>query len=443
MFLRSVSRSMVSVLLVLLSGCGGGSSQDTRLADALDGFIKPYMAANGITATTLAVMKNGQILYEKSYGYQDLAGTTPLRSNALMTGASIVKPVTAAAIQALASAGSLLLSDKVFCPDVATSPSPSHHCWLSKSLWSAADSRIANITIAHLLAHQGGWNRAGTACYAYQNPSTDNSKTAAIQLVLQASGTPCDPLQHEFIVQDQLGLISPTLTQPTLEQDISFFMRGSLDYDPGTTPPAGMDQYSNFGYVLLGYIIEKVSGQTYNNYVNSTILAPLGISAADFQDSHSLIANADPREPNYITTVIAPSIFVPGTLVSARNGALNAGNFVAAATSMMTAKAMALFASFYKIDTNANSVDGINNGKPLAGVPNSGFHYGDLPGTAAVVSQSTSGISYAVLMNRNDKYEGAGASTGCGSCGGNAGPLQNTSIAVRVGINAAIATAGY
>jgi hypothetical protein len=112
---------------------------------------------------------------------------------------------------------------------------------------------------------------------------------------------------------------------------------------------------------------------------------------------------------------------------------------VAAATSMMTAKAMALFASFYKIDTNANSVDGINNGKPLAGVPNSGFHYGDLPGTAAVVSQSVSGVSFAVIMNRNNNYEAVGASTGCGSCGGKA----NTTIDVREGINAAIASAGY
>jgi hypothetical protein len=79
----------------------------------------------------------------------------------------------------------------------------------------------------------------------------------------------------------------------------------------------------------------------------------------------------------------------------------------------------------------------------LAGIPNSGFHYGDLPGTAAVVSQSTSGVSYAILMNRNDKFEALGASTGCGGCGGSADPLQNTSIAVRVGIDAAIASAGY
>lgn len=429
-------------MALLVSSCGGGGgsgSQDTRLADALDGFIKPYMAANGITATTLAVMKNGQVLYEKAYGWQDLAATTPLRSDALMTGASIVKPVTAAAIQALALAGSLQLSDKVFCPNVGTTPSAANHCWVSKTLWSAADARIANITIAHLLAHQGGWNRAGTSCYAYQNPSSDNSKTAAIQLVLQIGGTPCDPLQHEFIVQDQLGLITPTLSQPTLEQNIGFFMRGSLDYDPGTVAPAGMDQYSNFGYVLLGYIIEKASGQTYNSYVNSTIFSPLGVSAADFKDSRSLLANADPREPNYVTAFTAPSIFIPGTLVSARDGALNASNFVAAATSMMTAKAMALFASYFKIDTNANSLDGVNNGKPLAGVPNSGFHYGDLPGTAAVVSQSVSGISYAVLMNRNDKYE----HFGCGSCGGNTAPIQNTPAVIRAGINAAIASAGY
>jgi hypothetical protein len=88
----------------------------------------------------------------------------------------------------------------------------------------------------------------------------------------------------------------------------------------------------------------------------------LCVSTADFQYGHSLLIYADPREPNYITLKIAPSIFNPGDLVSTRDDAINASNFVTASTSMMTAKAMALFATFYKIDANANNVDGINNG---------------------------------------------------------------------------------
>lgn len=76
--------------------------------------MRPYLSQNGITAATLTVMKDGVVLYEQAYGYKDQAGTVALTPSALMTGASIVKPVTAAIVQKLAAAGQLQLSDKAY-----------------------------------------------------------------------------------------------------------------------------------------------------------------------------------------------------------------------------------------------------------------------------------------------------------------------------------------
>jgi CubicO group peptidase (beta-lactamase class C family) len=205
-------------------------------------------------------------------------------------------------------------------------------------------------------------------------------------------------------------------------------MNGGLDYTPGTTSTAG-DRYSNFGYVLLGLIVERASGMGFNTYVNTEVLGPLGISSEDFKTSNSLLSQADPREPNYITNKTARSIYVPGTTVSARDGALNATTFQAAATSLTTSRAMAMFASHYKIDTDADSIDGPDNGRPLAGSTNDGLHYGDLPGTAAAVRQMRSGISYSVLMNKNGKFEG-----GC---------PRDYPRDVSQGIDDAIVAAGY
>lgn len=402
-----------------LLACGGGAERDARetaLAREIEAFLVPYLDDQGITAATIAVMKDGAVIYEKAFGYKDLAATTALRADALMTTASIVKPVTAAAIQKLAANSQLALSDKVFCGPGVT-PSAVNQCWISNTWVTSTDARILDITVAHLVAHRGGWDRADTQCYAYQaNP--------AYQSGLDDNGNPCDPIQHEAIVQAGLGLSGP----PTLQDTVQYFMRGDLDYAPGGAPVSG-DRYSNFGYVLLGLIVERASGMGFNSYVNTEVLGPLGISSDDFKASSSLISQADPREPNYITGKTARSVYAPGTTVSARDGALNAATFQAAATSIATARAMALFASHYKIDTDADSIDGPENGRPLSGGTHTGLHYGDLPGTAAVVRQLGSGISYAVLMNKNAKFE-----TGC---------PRDYPRAVQDGVDDAITAAGY
>ena len=142
-----------------------------------------------------------------------------------------------------------------------------------------------------------------------------------------------------------------------------------------------------------------------------------------------MLSQADSREPNYITTKQTLNVFGPG-LVNARDGGVNAINWVSTATSLMTARAMARFASAYKIDTDANGVDGQYNGKPLLGVTNDGFHGGDLPGSASLVRQLRSGISYAILMNKNDKYEGSGV-------------RRDYPMDMKTGIDRAITRAGY
>lgn len=407
--------------LTLLAACGGGSSSDSRpaaLAAEMDALIQPYLAANGITAVTVAVMQNGQLLFEKAYGYRDLQATTPLAVDALLSGASIVKPVTAAAINKLQSAGLVDRNDLVFCL-----PNSQLRCWIPNSWVTASDNRIFTIQVKDLISHMGGWDRGGESCRAFSGLTALN--TPGVQSLLRSSGLPCDSLQHDALVKGDLGLNRA----PTTEETIRYVMATNLDYDPGSPSSSVRDRYSNFGYMLLGYIIEQASGQSYNSYVNSQILAPLGVPVADFKNGNSLLSQADPREPNYITTKQTLNVFGPG-LVNARDGGVNAINWVSTATSLMTARAMARFASTYKIDTDTNGVDGPNNGQPLLGVTNDGFHGGDLPGSASLVRQLRSGISYAILMNKNDKYEGSGV-------------RRDYPMDMKSGIDRAITRAGY
>lgn len=423
MFRKLVALIILHITLGLTAcggGGGGGNPADPRtaaLASEVDAFIQPYLTANGITAATVAVMKDGQLLYEKGYGYQNLQATIPLRADALLSGASTVKPITAAAIRKLQIAGLLDVNDQVFCQPTTTS-----RCWVPATWITSTDALISTIRIVDLIAHKGGWDRAGDGCRAFNGPTAVNG---GMQSSLLSSGLPCDPLQHDALVKGDLGLSSPA----TIEQTIRYVMASDLDYTPRTVPPSERDRYSNFGYMLLGYIIERASGQSYNSYVNSEILGPLGIAASDFKNGNSLLSQADPREPNYITNRQTPNVFGAG-LVNARDGGVNAINWVATATSLMTARALARFASAFKIDTDANGIDGTSNGQPLLDATNNGFHGGDLPGSAALVRQLTSGISYAVLLNKNDKFEGAGTRVDY--------PMD-----MKTGLDQAVTRAGY
>src|SRR5690606_27213462 len=68
--------------------------------------------------------------------------------------------------------------------------------------------------------------------------------------------------------------------------------------------PGTQSQYSNFGYCVLGRVIEKISGTTYEDYVQTNILAPLGINT--MQLGYNLLANQLPKEVNYYDYPGAP-----------------------------------------------------------------------------------------------------------------------------------------
>ena len=98
------------------------------------------------------------------------------------------------------------------------------------------------ITVQHLLQHTGGWNRDITF----------------------------DPMFYDQTIAAYYGAALPISRQQIMNYMTATKM---LSFAPGTQM-----NYSNYGYLLLGRIIEKVTGMTYADYVQSKILAPLGIS---------------------------------------------------------------------------------------------------------------------------------------------------------------------
>ncbi len=207
------------------------SGQADPRFNSFDVLIREFMQEHRVPGISIAVTDHGKLVFARGYGYADVAQHQAVTPEHLFRIASISKPITAVAILQLVEQGKLQLDERVV--DVLGFRSE------LESL-EGADARLAEITIQQLLEHRGGWDR-------------DASFDAMFQSVRFAKQVGVDP------PADQATVIKAMLSQ-------------KLDFAPGERYA-----YSNFGYCLLGRVIEQQSGQGYEAYVRQHILKPLGI----------------------------------------------------------------------------------------------------------------------------------------------------------------------
>jgi len=216
----------------------GVSSSDLAV---IDNAVNGVLSASGAPAISIAVAKDGRLVFAKAYGIADGGSTTATTAN-LFRIASVSKPITSVAIMTLVEQGYLHLDDLVFGTGALLGTT------YGTQPYSA---RLKAITVRHLLSHtSGGWpNDANDPMF--QDPSW--SQTQVINWALN------------------------TLPQTS---------------DPGTTYA-----YSNFGFCLLGRIIERVTGQTYESWVQQNVLWPIG--ATGMQITTNSAATRKPNEVVY------------------------------------------------------------------------------------------------------------------------------------------------
>jgi N-acyl-D-amino-acid deacylase len=206
--------------------------EDERFA-SYDKLMHDFMKEHRVPGVSVAVTHRGQTVFARGYGYADVAARELVQPGSLFRIASLSKPITAVAILQLVERAKLNLDAKAF--DVL------NHEEDIKSAGDEFDERLRDITIRHLLEHRGGWDR-------------DKSFDAMFQSVRFAKQV------HVPAPADQAAVIKAMFSQ-------------KLDFNPGERYA-----YSNFGYCLLGRVIEKLSGQSYDDYVKEKVLAPIGIT---------------------------------------------------------------------------------------------------------------------------------------------------------------------
>lgn len=291
--------------------------------DPIDTVILEFMDTVGCQAATVAVSKDQRLLYSRGYGWSDERRQKPVRPDALMRIASITKPVTAAAVRNAIRAGQVSLDTRAFeLIDVRPRGG------------TIADPRIHDITVAHLLDHKGGWDREASF----------------------------DPMFHDQQIRKELRLRGPV----TPIQVIEYMLTKPLQFTPGENVA-----YSNFGYCVLGRVLEKVTRKRYDECIQQSVFRPLGIT--DIRTGSSVLKKRHPREVWYPVGVNAFSLDVMDS-----HGGLIA-----------SAPALCEFLQAYWI-----------GGDPrLPGQRGNWTFFGSLPGTTAMVRQREDGVNVAVLFN--------------------------------------------
>jgi CubicO group peptidase (beta-lactamase class C family) len=187
----------------------------SELRDKIDRLTTDALAKSGVPSASIAIVREGQIVYLKAYGDARLEPKSPAASEMRYCIGSISKQFTAAGILLLQEQGKLSLDDKVsrFIPDL---------------------TRAKDVTVRQLLSHTSGY--------------------------------------QDYWPQDY---VMPMMLQPVTAQKImDGWARKPLDFDPGSKW-----QYSNTNYVIAGVIIEKASGKPMLQFLREKIFAPLGMNS--------------------------------------------------------------------------------------------------------------------------------------------------------------------
>lgn len=221
----------IVVLLVSLFAAGAapaaaqapanGPNDPAEIEAFMDGLLRAEMDDHHVPGAVVVVVKGGQVLFAKGYGYADLEARTPVDpARTLFRPGSVSKLFTWTAVMQLVEQGRLDLNTDVNAyldfQIPATYPEP--------------------ITLRHLLTHTPGFEDKGDGLF-----KLDPADAVALDVYLK------------------------------------------VNLPARVFPPSQIGAYSNYGTALAGYIVERASGQPFAEYVEEHIFAPLAMTQSTFR----------------------------------------------------------------------------------------------------------------------------------------------------------------
>jgi CubicO group peptidase (beta-lactamase class C family) len=308
-----------------------------------------FLEKTGIPCLSVAFAQKGRIVHQEAFGYANRERKEKLTTTHSFRVASVSKPITAAIIFSLIERGKLNVSDLVFGAQ-----------GILRQFAPVPDT-VRSLSLHHLLTHSaGGWgNRNNDPMFMHRAAS------------------------HEELIA------------------------WTLQNMPLSRPPGAGYEYSNFGYCLLGRVIEKVTGKSYVQAANDLLLNRAGITgmqlAGNTQDQRAqneVWYYAERGEDPYSMNI---------SRMDSHGGWL--------ATPADIAKFASSVDGFRANGQNANilqrsTIDAMTkpsktnpsyaNGWEVNSAPN-WWHFGTLPGTTSLVVRTASGMCWSACTNARTK----------------------------------------
>jgi D-alanyl-D-alanine carboxypeptidase len=191
--------------------------------DAIAKLLRDFVDDTGAPSVSVAFGRGGAVSYAQAVGYADRDEGVEASPDTLYRIASVSKPITAVGVMALVEQGLVSLDARVFGPEGVLG---------ERFAGPVRDPRVFDVTVEQLLAHRGGlWSNEDD-----------------------------DPMLADFEL-DPRGVIERALASRRLPH-----------------APGSRYAYSNVGYLVLGRVIEQVTGAPYDAWISDHVLGPLGIS---------------------------------------------------------------------------------------------------------------------------------------------------------------------
>ncbi len=316
-----------------------------------DRLVVDFMGKYSIPGASIAISKGDRVVYSAAFGWADEARSVPMRTDHRLRTASCSKPLTSIALMRMAEQGRVDLDVSVFGRE-----------GLLKGRYGLPhfEGKPTDVTVRQLLRHaSGGWGNSGS-----------------------------DPI---FAFHDQ-----------PLDQ----IVKRTLAERPLTNSPGTHYSYSNFGYAVLGLIMEAITGTNYEAAVREWVLVPCG--APGMRISAARGSKPGPDEVHYFS---------------------QGGNAYGVRPEIMQAHGgwIATPAEFLRVLDRVDGHGVVDEILPpgrisemtTEGVAGSGYalgwavnrhrnwwHMGSLPGTSAVVVRTELGYNWAVFMNSRSPAAG-------------------------------------
>ena len=372
---KTITRIIFTLFLFLNLGVKAQTGLFVPVLANFDTAMVNLLSQYNIPGGELAITYEGRLVYNRGFGYADTTTHALVQPGNTFRIASLSKPITAVTIMYLVEHGLLNLNDTVFGPNgILNQP----------AYQDIKDPLVYKITVKNLLCHSGGWDT-------------------------NISG---DPVFNSYAIAQKMGVLPPANAQTVISYVLS---RKTLDFRPGT-----QYRYSNFGFSILGKIIEKITCQSYEQYVRNTILKPLDIT--DMHSGFNLLCNRLPMEVNYYDYPGAPfassvynNTLVPGPYGGFNIEAMNSnGGWVASAADLCKfLRAVDGFSThpdillpatvdtmIHPCSTSLHSLGWEVDSK------GNWWHRGSLPGSTTEMMRGSNQINWALLLNSRPSNSG-------------------------------------